>query len=264
MNANRFACCLFTVFALGALPLCAEDPAPVVTAPVIAAPPAPASPVEAAPAPAPVITWKRTTIANAVAEVSISDYRASLAKFSLLTSHPLLLPAWREQQGVDRKTRRQQSLPVLDGFNSEDDMHGFWVGGLALNIQPDKDGPWAVVSADATSATLRLDRKAQTGLIYTMTYRMDATRPTVHATLTVQNRGDKTAELAPLLRALSGIHQDDPSSEAPFMAVVTAAWIHTRCRPRARPRCWPPPPRRITPRSKAGFLRPYGRRARSS
>jgi YidC/Oxa1 family membrane protein insertase len=212
---------LLLLLALGLLaPLVAADgDAGVAKPPVPAADQAPSAD-QAPPAAKPSDShWSHPEIANASAKVELSTYRASIKRMLLLTQHPVALPKWRspDREQVDTK----QPLAVLDAFNPppNPDMHGF-VSGIGLPDDPGQEGPWSLKQVSPQQVDFTLERE---GLAYAMSYRMDESKPLVRVRLTVTNNRAEAVALSPTLRALDGIHQDDPIAEAGYEKVA----IHT-------------------------------------
>lgn len=178
----------------------------------IVAPVVPAQPAASLP-----VRWQRTTISNTQAAVEVSNYRASIGRFTLLHSKALKTPIWRQVPGAE-VPNSEGGVAVLDLFRSVDDMHSMVTSGAGLSGDPGADGPWQLVASSATAVTFGYANTE--GLQYRLSYSMDAVRPTVHAELTITNGSSATVVLKPRLRALTGIHQDDPPNDLPFMAMV--------------------------------------------
>jgi YidC/Oxa1 family membrane protein insertase len=160
--------------------------------------------------------WLHPEIANESARVELSTYRASIKRMFLLSQHPVALPKWRSPDRTQVDTK--PSLAVLDEFNPppNPDMHGF-VGGIGLPADPNQEGPWSSKQVSPQQVDFTLDRE---GLAYVMSYRMDEKKPLVHVRLAVANHRAEAASLSPTLRALDGIHQDDPIAEAGYEKVA--------------------------------------------
>ncbi len=199
--------CLLAIIGLG---VHGAEPASSATAvePVVV------SAQSAAPAP---VRWQRTTISNTLAAVEVSNYRASIGRFTLLHSKALETPPWRRSPGA-AVPNADDKVAVLDLFRTVDDMHSIVTGGAGLSGDPGADGPWQLVASSATAVTLGYANAE--GLQYRLSYAMDPARPTVHAELTITNGGSAAVALKPRLRALTGIHQDDPPNDQPFMALT--------------------------------------------
>lgn len=172
--------------------------------------------------------WRRYTIGNAVAEVQISDFRASVGSFALRRHHPVPIPTWRGGRGHETDT--EASLTVLDLFNTNDpalgfstDMHNY-VGHLQLIDEGGpQEGPWQLVEQADDRVVLQAE-DPERGMLWRMSYRMapdqgEATRPTLHCRLEVEYSGEDSLETFPYLFAINGVHQDDPRNEAYHSAI---------------------------------------------
>ncbi len=178
-----------------------------------AAPAAPAI-APAATAVVPASPWQHHTITNAAAQAVLSDYRGAMVSFALRHDHPLQLPHWREGGPVDVTS----PLPVLAGFNPSADMNNY-LDGLDLPPNPSTEGPWQWTQESDSSGGFSTTWQ---GLVYTLHYAMDAKRPEVHVHLEVANHRAQAAGLRLRLRALDGIHQDDPLIDINYLK----AFVH--------------------------------------
>ena len=178
---------------------------------------------------------ERSTIANELIELELSNYRASIANFSLRDMHPLVLPDWRRPEVASRnypdskKEAHKRSLGVLSLVNNPGspigwpltDMHNY-LSNLGLKEKADgaAEPYWTRVGQSAEAIDYE-HLNNERGLRYHLHYQLDPERPTVHVSLRVTNEGSAQVDLQPLgLVAVNGIHQDDPTHEDYDLAVV--------------------------------------------
>jgi YidC/Oxa1 family membrane protein insertase len=188
-----------------------------------AAAPTPTAPLPV-PIPAPEVLaathWDHPEIANAATRVVLSTYRASILRMDLLSQHPLKEPHWRTDG--DHQVDTKQPLAVLDSFIPDGDMHGF-VQQMELPTNPAQDGTWSWKQISPAEVAFSLDRD---GMTYQLDYRLDASQPSalqkpeVDVRLVVVNHRAQPVAIKPFLRPLSGVHQDDPQMELPFLKTV--------------------------------------------
>ncbi len=214
----RWFCLLLAALLITPSAVTAADTASATAAAV--APPT-STAAEAAPAPAAASSWQHPTVENAVARVELSTYRAAVVRMSLLGTHVLVLPKWRADALTPGNQDQVRTDPqsVIDGYNTQFDMNNF-IAGLGLPDDPGLDGTWSWMP-DANSkqaGTMRLERS---GLVYLVRYAMDDARPEVHVRVRVENHGAAAAQMRLNLRALDGIHVDDPVGEGPFLRYVS-------------------------------------------
>jgi YidC/Oxa1 family membrane protein insertase len=207
----RWLCLLLAALLVAPSALTAEEASATAAAVSPASAAAPAAPA----ATAEPTTWLHPTIENAAARVELSTYRASVVRMSLLGAHVLVLPKWRKDALTPGNTVQDPSKPqsVIDQYNPEYDMNDF-ITGLGLPDDPGMDGTWHWTPESKQAGTMSLDRA---GLTYLVRYAMDQVRPEVHVHLRVENHAAATAQLRMHLRALDGIHVDDPGVEGAFL-----------------------------------------------
>jgi YidC/Oxa1 family membrane protein insertase len=221
-----------TCWAADLVPGAGPPATPPATAAPAAAAPAPAAALPAAPAtpaPAPIaaaVEYPHYTLRNDLVEVEISSRQGSLISFSLLDTHPIRQRDWQNARliaaGLTPRDPRQ-SLNVLDDFNPAGGKHN-WLRGIALATGADAT-PWTRASpaspASADGSTLVLEhRDGAKSLYYRMTYTLPAGGAVLSTLLEIDNRGSADIALQPSLIPLNGIHQDDPGSDAAYLAVA--------------------------------------------
>jgi YidC/Oxa1 family membrane protein insertase len=196
---------------------------PAVAAPAPAAA-APAAPEVPAPAPkATPVEYKHFTLHNDLVEVEISSWQGSLVSFDLLDTHPIRQRDWQNDKltAVGLTPRDpSQALSVLDDFNPAGGNHNWLMGiGLANGVGAkawDRTSP-----ADGNGSPLVLEyRDSAKKLHYRLTYTLPAGSAALTCVLEIDNGGTADFGLQPSLIPLNGIHQDDPGSDAAYLAVA--------------------------------------------
>jgi YidC/Oxa1 family membrane protein insertase len=181
---------------------------------VEAAKPAEVKPVEPA-APAP--SYAEYRLANKLVQVDVIDLQGAIRRVSLLTSHPVRLHAWQVKA---REAKAQvvpdpaKPLPVLSAHNPGGANHN-WIAGIGLG---DKT-PWKRISGDDSHLVLGHE-SVEKGLRWTLRYDLPAESLALRSTLTVENIGKADASFRPVIYPLNGIHQDDVSQDAAYLALA--------------------------------------------
>ena len=173
---------------------------------------------------APPMHWEHPEIANSAARVELSTYRASIARMYLLSRHPLKMPSW-ETSATVHEPDVTQPLAVLDSFNRDSDMHN-QIYAMDLPREPADDGAWSWQQVSPSEVSFSHDAQ---GLTYRLDYAMDTSlpasqqKPQVTVTMKVTNHRGQTVALLPGVRPLDGIHQDNPTVEAPFDKIAAVS-----------------------------------------
>jgi YidC/Oxa1 family membrane protein insertase len=166
---------------------------------------------------APVYAQHR--LANELVEVQISELQGSIKSMGLVNEKPIRLRAWQEQALKDlgrTPPEFDKSLLVLNDFQTKAGKHN-WIGGIGL---PSSNAPaWKVLNSDAQQITLGYTNNDKQ-VAYRLTYHLPANSLVVRTTLTVENLGKTTFSLQPYVYPLNGIHQDDLSQDAAYLALV--------------------------------------------
>ncbi len=204
----------------------AVTPAPAATTPTSSAPTTPTSAAPTAPAveavkPAPVVppavVHSEFRLTNKLVQVDVYDNQGAIRRMSLLNAKPVLLHEW---QAKARVTKNQlvpdpsKPLAVLAGFNPAGENHN-WIDGIGI---ADKT-PWKKISGDDSHLVLSHE-SAEKGLRWTLRYDLPADALALRSTLTVENIGKADTNIRPVIYPLNGIHQDDLSQDAAYLALV--------------------------------------------
>jgi len=189
-------------------------PAPAATTPtaVVEA----AKPVEQTPAPA-AITYSEYRLANKLVQIDVSDWQGTLRRVSLQEVHPVHLRDW---QAKARAAKHQpipdpaKPLAVLSAFSPSGPSHNV-ITGIGLTDST----PWKRISGDDLHLVLSHDNAAKR-LRYTLRYDLPADSLALRSTLTVENLGTGEVVLRPVIYPLNGVHQDDLSQDAAYLALA--------------------------------------------
>ena len=163
---------------------------------------------------APLPTYDEVVIENAAARAVLSTNRGSLLRFELKTSARIDLPKHLAKlvQPVP-----EGALPVLRAYQRAG-AHN-WLAdhdAAASGLNSSDRAPWTVSKPSPDVATFSYQREGK--LRWTLTYRMDAMRPTVGVELAIANLSDASVNLAPLIVPINGVHQDYGPGEAYYCA----------------------------------------------
>ena len=174
------------------------------------------------------LAYPSVTIENDVARAVVSTYRGGLDRLELKGSKPLELPKHLQREGETT----DGSVAVLGAFwqhptpetvASGKNLHNWLMNDGAVptyGLTKLDYAPWTVVPGSKTADGVAFTYRSARNLTYTMHYRMDAKRPTVHCNLTVRNDSPASLTLTPFLLPLNGIHQDYPPNEVGYVNVV--------------------------------------------
>ena len=178
-----------------------------------------AKPAVSASATVPAPIYAQHRLANELIEVQISELQGSIKSMGLVNEKPIRLRAWQEQALKDlgrTPPEFDKSLLVLNDFQTKAGKHN-WIGGIGL---PSSNAPaWKVLTSDAQQITLGYTNSDKQ-IAYRLTYQLPANSLTVRTKLTVENLGKTTLALQPYVYPLNGIHQDDISQDAAYLALV--------------------------------------------
>ncbi len=206
-------------------PTTTPAPAPVaVEAPASAPTPAPATtsvttsaattPVAAVTAPAAPVVYE---LINDLVQVEILNHQGAIRSMSLLKSHPIHLRLWQtrilEQKG-QRSLEPSKPLPVLSAFNPYGSYHNF-IRELGLNDKSE----WKRISGDARHLVLSHVTPDQR-LRYTIAYELPEKSLSLQSTFTIENLAGNEVAVRPYVYPLNGIHQDDVSQDAAYLALA--------------------------------------------
>ncbi len=174
------------------------------------------------------LVYPSVTIENAVARAVVSTYRGGLDRLEIKGVKPLELPKHLQREGDSTG----DSLPVLDAFWQKPtketvaagkNLHNWLMNDGAVptyGLTKQDFVPWAIVPGSQTADGVAFTYRSPRNLTYTMRYRMDATRPTVHCTLTVRNDSPASLTLTPHLLPINGIHQDYGPNEIGYVNII--------------------------------------------
>jgi YidC/Oxa1 family membrane protein insertase len=163
---------------------------------------------------APLPTYDEVVIENPAARAVLSTNRGSLLRFELKTSARIDLPKHLAKlvQPVP-----EGALPVLRAYQRAG-AHN-WLAdhdAAASGLNSSDRAPWTVSKPSPDVATFSYQREGK--LRWTLTYRMDAVRPTVGVELAIANLSGAPVNLAPLIVPINGVHQDYGPGEAYYCA----------------------------------------------
>jgi YidC/Oxa1 family membrane protein insertase len=163
---------------------------------------------------APLPTYDEVVIENAAARAVLSTNRGSLLRLELKTSARIDLPKHLAKlvQPVP-----DGPLPVLRAYQRAG-AHN-WLAdhdAAASGLNSSDRAPWTVSKPSPDVAVFTYQREGK--LRWTLTYRMDAARPTVGVELAIANLSSAPVTLAPLIVPINGLHQDYGPGEAYYCA----------------------------------------------
>jgi YidC/Oxa1 family membrane protein insertase len=168
---------------------------------------------------APSYTYKDYTLSNDLVEVVITDYHGAIRSFSLLATHPIRQHDWQ----IDRLRHAgltpldpASPLSVLDDFNPVGGKHN-WITGIGISEAG--AAPWTVLESNSTHLVLEHNDPAFL-VHYQLSYALLPGSTALTTALSIVNRGTSEVILQPRVIPLNGIHQDDPSSDAAYLAVA--------------------------------------------
>jgi YidC/Oxa1 family membrane protein insertase len=201
-------------------PATSNAPAPATSTATSAAPTVSAAAAVEASKPevaAPAITYTEYRLANALMQVDVIDWQGAIRRVSLLGSHPVRLHAWQEKAREAKQHKvldATKPLAVLDAFNAAGANHN-WISGIGISGRT----PWKKLSGDDSHLVLSHE-DAGKGLRWTLRYDLPANSLALRSTLTVHNIGQADSALRPVIYPLNGVHQDDVSQDAAYLALV--------------------------------------------
>lgn len=169
------------------------------------------------------------TIENDLSRLVISLHYGAIQRFEQKDIHPIELPSHAPAHPEAMGGPGQGGRPALAVLAGSYSAQSSVVNQLHNVIPSDVPGmvyygistadAWRLAGRSATSVTLAYDNA--TGQSYRLTYSLRASRPTVDVRLEIEN-GGSVLLLNPAFRPISGIHQDFPPNEAPYIE----AFIH--------------------------------------
>ncbi len=174
------------------------------------------------------LVYPSVTIENAVARAVVSTYRGGLDRLEIKGVKPLELPKHLQREG----DATGDALPVLDAFWQKPtketiaagkNLHNWLMNDGAVptyGLTKQDFVPWAIVPGSQTADGVAFTYRSPRNLTYTLRYRMDAKRPSVHCTLTVRNDSPASLTLTPHLLPINGIHQDYGPNEIGYVNVI--------------------------------------------
>ena len=177
----------------------------------------------AAPASLPAPVAKSVSIANEFASLELSAFRGGIANFSLVGTHPIAVPEWRNPWKL-----MLVPVPVLGEINPVEQwpanaattsLHSYVVsaGLLEADNHSPLEGAWQIDDSTATSASFS-HQGAQA--FYRIRYSMAEKAPEAKVVYTIRNTTGEDLAVTPALFALTGVYQDDPLGEA-----MTFVWL---------------------------------------
>ena len=189
--------------------------------------------------PAADMVYPTVTIANAVAEVTVSSQRGSIDRFALLNEKTITLPTHLQREVSPGKglavlgPLADPAAPVSQGVNQHNWLANDTAAAAIYGLTGADFAPWTIVSS--TTEAVTLTATSGKGLSYQLTYRMDPTKATVAVHLEVRNATPAALALTPYLIPFNGIHQDYGPNE---VAYLCAFWhqnqqIHSHTLPSA-------------------------------
>ena len=209
----------------------AATPAPVVApatsnAPATSSAPAPAATTVEAAKPAektadavkpaePTPTYTTYRLSNKLVEVEVIDRQGAIRQLSLLQTHPVRLHAWQAKAQLGKGHTvpdPAKPLPALSAFNPGGSYHN-WLTGIGLS---DK-ALWTKISGDDSHLVLSHENAE---MRWTLRYDLPADSLALRSTLTVENLGKADVSFRPVIYPLNGVHQDDVSQDAAYLALV--------------------------------------------
>jgi YidC/Oxa1 family membrane protein insertase len=203
-----------------ALPLwlsASESSVATPTAPVAAATAAATAPTTSEIKPAP--TYGLHRIANNLVAAEISELQGSVRSVQLLKEKPIRLREWQVkalQSKGQRPPDADQPLNVLHDFNPLGGKHN-WVSGVGL---PNKNAaPWTVVSK-ADNALVLSYTNTEKNIVYRMLYELPPDSYALRSSLSIENKSSTEFLVKPNIYPLNGVHQDDVSQDAAYLALV--------------------------------------------
>ncbi len=193
----------------------------------------------AAVAPAADTVYPTVTIANAVAEVTVSSQRGSIDRFALLNEKTITLPKHLQRDLPPGKglavlgPLADPSAPVSKGINQHNWLGNDTAAATIYGLTGADFAPWTIASS--TTEAVTLTATSAKGLTYLLSYRMDPKKAAVAVHLEVRNSTAVAMALTPYLIPFNGIHQDFGPNE---VAYLSAFWhqdqqIHSHTLPSA-------------------------------
>ena len=187
------------------------------------------------------LAYPSVTIENTVARAVVSSYRGGLDRLEIKGVKPLALPKHlqREGDGADADVAVLGAFwqpPTKATVAAGTNLHNWLMNDAATptyGLSKQDFAPWTVVPGSQTADAVSFTYRSPKGLVYTMAYRMDAKRPTVHSRLTIRNESAAPLTFTPYLLPINGIHQDYGPNEVGYANYVwhTAGAAHGKTFP---------------------------------